>query len=191
MRPLLSQEIARREDFGLLLNRLGLYGTAVEIGVDRADFALSFLDKWQGVKFIGIDPWNPKYDYGVFVGRDRDADYKHSITVLEEFRKRRSFLSPLKIQLCRCPSHEASVLVEDGLDFVYIDGDHRYEAVRDDIRIWWSKLSPNGVLAGHDYNGDWMDHVRTAVTEFAWMIGAQVYYVLGDAASWYILKGEG
>lgn len=37
-------------------------------------------------------------------------------------------------------------------DFVFIDADHSYEAVRADISAWWPLLRANGWLMGHDYN---------------------------------------
>ena len=64
----------------------------------------------------------------------------------------------------------------DFLDMVFLDGDHRYESVMDDIKVqcrfvkgkmktykfqnqkprsgvkaWWPKLRSGGVLAGHDF----------------------------------------
>lgn len=49
-------------------------------------------------------------------------------------------------------SVEAVSLFEDeSLDFVYIDGDHSYEAVVSDIAAWYPKLKTNGLLCGHDY----------------------------------------
>jgi len=44
---------------------------------------------------------------------------------------------------------------EEELDFVYIDGDHSYEAVVDDIMGWLPKLKPNRFIAGHDYTGNY------------------------------------
>lgn len=38
------------------------------------------------------------------------------------------------------------------LDFVYIDGDHSYEAVNLDIAVWYSKVKPNGWIGGHDFS---------------------------------------
>lgn len=35
-------------------------------------------------------------------------------------------------------------------DFIFIDGDHTYEAVRRDFEDWFSLLSSNGIIAFHD-----------------------------------------
>ncbi len=45
----------------------------------------------------------------------------------------------------------AEVFPREHFDFVYIDADHTYEAVRDDVRAWWPKVRMGGVLSGHDY----------------------------------------
>lgn len=36
------------------------------------------------------------------------------------------------------------------MDFVFIDGDHSYEAVRDDWEAWSPLLAPDGIVALHD-----------------------------------------
>lgn len=38
------------------------------------------------------------------------------------------------------------------LDFVYIDGLHTYDAVREDIALWTPKVKPGGFICGHDYD---------------------------------------
>jgi predicted O-methyltransferase YrrM len=49
-------------------------------------------------------------------------------------------------------SWDMAAAYDDGsLDFVMIDGDHSYESVRKDIQAWRPKVSPGGILAGHDY----------------------------------------
>lgn len=80
--------------------------------------------------------------------------------------------------------------VRDHLGFVYIDGDHSYEAVATDIAAWWPILSEVGVLAGHDYD-DTHPGVIQAVNEFAGAVGRQVYLTGSDALpSWYIYKNN-
>lgn len=60
-------------------------------------------------------------------------------------------------------SVEASKLFLDkSLDFVMIDGDHSYQAVKADILSWLPKLKPGGLLAGDDY--EWPG-VKQAVHE--------------------------
>lgn len=53
--------------------------------------------------------------------------------------------------------------MENGsLDFVFIDADHAYQSVKNDIYAWLPKLKSGGVLCGHDYN---LDGVRQAIDE--------------------------
>ena len=41
---------------------------------------------------------------------------------------------------------------DDSLDVVYIDGDHSYGSVLQDINLWYPKIKQNGFLCGHDYD---------------------------------------
>lgn len=52
----------------------------------------------------------------------------------------------------RLPSVEAAKSFKDeSLDVVFIDAEHTYEAVRDDINAWYPKVKLGGYIAGHDY----------------------------------------
>ena len=68
-----------------------------------------------------------------------------------------------RVEWLRMPSVEAAKLVGEH-DFVFIDADHSYEAVADDIRAWRPKVSAGGILCGHDYRR-WAVGVRRAVDE--------------------------
>lgn len=49
------------------------------------------------------------------------------------------------------PSVQAAQrFADESLDFVFIDGEHLFESVVQDIRAWLPKVRPGGVLAGHD-----------------------------------------
>jgi len=39
---------------------------------------------------------------------------------------------------------------DESLDFVFIDGDHRYVGVKQDIDLWFPKVKVGGILSGHD-----------------------------------------
>jgi len=49
-------------------------------------------------------------------------------------------------------SEEAARIINDKFDFIYIDGNHKYEAVKKDLEIWYPKIRIGGVLCGHDYD---------------------------------------
>ena len=48
------------------------------------------------------------------------------------------------------------------LDFVYIDGDHSYDAVVEDIEHWLPKIKSGGYISGHD---GWSTEVIKAVNK--------------------------
>lgn len=63
-------------------------------------------------------------------------------------------------------SAEAANEYEDSsLDFVWIDGDHSYDAVIIDINAWLPKVKPGGWMGGHDYNHPQHEGVKQACCE--------------------------
>ena len=63
-------------------------------------------------------------------------------------------------------SVEAVKSFADGiLDFVFIDGDHNYETVKQDIILWPPKLKGGGILCGDDYGKEHIPGVKRAVDE--------------------------
>lgn len=71
------------------------------------------------------------------------------------------------------------------INFIFIDGDHRYSAVRMDLMCAKNLISKNGIIAGDDYN--WPE-VKKAVDDFANEIGKKVN-VLKNAnghMTWYL-----
>lgn len=63
------------------------------------------------------------------------------------------------------------------LDLIFIDGDHSYEACRDDIQAWRQHVRPGGILAVHDYGA--LHTVTRAVAEL--MPG---FRVAGRTVAW-------
>jgi len=55
---------------------------------------------------------------------------------------------------------------DESCDVVYIDMDHRYEAVKNDIKHWISKVKTGGYIAGHDYAPYAKESVVKAVDDF-------------------------
>ena len=53
---------------------------------------------------------------------------------------------------------------DKSIDFVFIDADHSYESVKEDLNVWWPKVKVGGAIGGHDYHSSF--GVVKAVDEF-------------------------
>lgn len=92
------------------------------------------------------------------------------------------------VEHLRKRSTDAAELITESLDYVYIDGNHEYEFVKQDIAIYYDLLKPGGIIAGHDFNGYYPGVIR-AVVEFAQETGIEMRTTkFGD--DWYIIKPE-
>ena len=50
------------------------------------------------------------------------------------------------------------------MDIVFLDADHKYKSVKEDIEAWYPKVRKGGILSGHDFRyTEW--GVIKAVTE--------------------------
>lgn len=178
-----------RADFGRLLNRLGLVGQGVELGVAAGDFSTTILDRWEGRRLHLVDAWRHLPGY---VDVTNLSDEAHEAQ-FQSIPNRLSVHNG-RYRIHRQLSREAAATFEDGsLDFVYIDAAHAYEAVRDDLRLWYPKVRSGGLVAGHDFvDGDKPEGefgVRRAVLEFERQKGLRAAVTTElDWPSWYFVK---
>lgn len=128
-----------------LLKQFGVSGPVVEVGVAEGLFSKDLLDA--GVDFLHmVDNWATipgiRGD-GNFPQEWHDANYKKAY---ENVSHHSNF------EMMKMLSQQASVLFQDGsLAMVYHDADHSYKGVRNDIKAWWNKVKPGGIMAFHDY----------------------------------------
>ena len=72
----------------------------------------------------------------------------------------------LNIWSAELSTSAASHFADSSLAFVYLDANHYYEHVLRDLELFWPKVMPGGMMAGHDL-GDVFDFgVQRAVTKF-------------------------
>jgi hypothetical protein len=178
--------IQSREQFPLWLTDNGLTGTGVEVGVYFGQYSEHLLKNWPG-KLHGIDPFTnyPKEEY---------LDGCNLVDLEEAFQEalKLHVAFPDRFFICRWPSVEASVVFEDAsLDFTYLDGNHDYKHVSEDIRAWWPKVKSGGVLGGHDYmtrNDEFQRcGVEQAVHEFV-VSNPGLLLWRTDCTSWWLFK---
>jgi hypothetical protein len=81
-----------------------------------------------------------------------------------------------KYQTIKSGSAAAAVnFADQSVDFVFIDADHVYDRVKEDILAWLPKVKPGGIIAGHDYNPP--HEVKQAVDE---IFGSRVITIPSD-----------
>jgi len=74
----------------------------------------------------------------------------HGGNVEKAFRANMAALG-VDVQIHSKPSVEAAKdFSDESIDAVFIDGDHSFEAVKQDIMAWLPKVKPGGILCGHD-----------------------------------------
>lgn len=107
------------------------------------------------ITVYGVDPWlgwennRPSSTFADFLGNMIQAGLIDIIVPL------------------RMMSVQAGRLFDDqSVDFCFIDGDHTYEAMSEDLRTWFPKIRNGGIIGGHDYINDLHPGVKHAVDEF-------------------------
>ncbi len=161
--------------FTKIVNILPNNSHIVEVGAFKgrssAYLAVEVINSGKNIKIDIIDSWNGED------GTDRPAwsDYiaapeygviKPHGDIFEEFKEN---LKPVWhiINPIQSLSAPAADLYEDkSLDFVFIDANHYYDGVKEDITKWLPKIKDNGIMAGHDYNEHSWPGVIKAVNEF-------------------------
>lgn len=140
--PCVSRKVGRHH-LPQLFARLG-FVCGAEIGVWKGVYAEALCRANPALRLTCVDPWQHYADY-----TEADKTQAHLDAAYEEALRR---LGPLGCTVMRMTSEDAAALVPDGsLDFVYIDSNHAYGYVLQDLTLWTPKVRSGGIVAGHDY----------------------------------------
>lgn len=184
-------------DFSDLVN--GLVG--VEIGIDECVNALSIISLLPIKKIYLIDPYEDYEGYDV-------SDVKLT-SEYNTINKKINYVNSLLnmnltgVEFIKQKSEDCVDDIPDNLDFVYIDGNHSYDYVMEDIIIWQRKVRKGGLVMGHDYNtfrgGNYKNYKReiaVAVNDYTEIHKIPFYLTDNSArhykadrhASWFWIK---
>ena len=136
-----------------------------EVGIGYGFHARQILDNTNVEKLYLIDPM--KYYEDAFTSDVIDFGgfeklTKNIKTHLKKYDDRYTWF--------RQPSTTITIeqIPNENLDAVFIDADHSYEAVKNDLKFWWKKVRKGGWLLGDDYSSCHPGTTK-AVDEFASM----------------------
>lgn len=136
-----------RNDLADLFHELA-FKRGVEIGVASGDYSQVIMEKNPTIEMYGVDPYERYEGY-------KDYQLRSTFDKMESSAQSKLWRFP-SYKFIKKFSVDASRDFEDNsLDFVYIDGNHSGEAVKEDIEAWISKVKPGGIMAGHDFTGRW------------------------------------
>ena len=111
------------------------YTKGAEIGVYVGYYSRVLLDTITNLKLLCVDSWAKR------TWRER------ALPLAKE-----TLLRYANVRIIRGNSVDVAKTIEDNsLDFVFIDADHSYEAVKADLLAWVPKVRSGGIVSGHDY----------------------------------------
>lgn len=139
--------------------------TGVEIGVYKAKTSKALLFTFPDLCLSLVDPWKEWEEGSSYRKHKRTGNHTQDKwdQVYNEAMKNIA-LDEHRAIVCKMTSEEAVDLFKDrSLDFVFLDGSHIFEDVKQDIEVWTPKVKKGGLLCGHDYGGRYCG-VKKAVT---------------------------
>lgn len=120
----------------------------IQIGSYQGEGTELFLKSGAFKTLYCIDPWESGYDQ-----RDQSADDR-IFAAEQKFDKR--FANNYIVKKIKAKSNDVVTKFEDeSLDFIYVDGCHTYESVKDDLNNYIPKVKKGGIIAGHDWCQNW------------------------------------
>ena len=158
----MDKNLKLRPALNILKDKSNIVGA--EIGVGGGANALSILELLDIKRLYLIDQYLPyrglKY-HGVWPENTNPKEIKeNAIKYLAQYNDKIVWIFKL--------SEDAVNDIDELLDFVYIDGNHRYEYVKKDIELYLPIIKKGGLICGHDFKheGGVTQAVREMFTDF-------------------------
>jgi len=178
-----------------LLKRLDPHvSLGAEVGVWKGEMSRHLLRLRPYLNLIMVDQWESGRECSQSYRRSGDHLARQTRQKMQrakrEARHNTDFAASRRA-IWHTTSLEAAQTVEAAsLDFVFIDAEHTYEAVKADIQAWLPGLRPGALLSGHDYSppGErspkgWPGVVH-AVDEF--VMQSDLTLDRGEEATWFV-----
>ena len=113
-----------------------------EIGSYAGESTELFFKSGKVKQIFAIDPWKGGYNHAT------SPEVSDFALVEADFDERIKGKNVIKLKMTM---KEAIDLLPE-LDVIYIDGNHTYVCVLEDIKLSLQKIKEGGIICGHDYN---------------------------------------
>lgn len=173
-----------RDQLADLLAEMGL-NRGAEIGTEQGVYAETLLKANPKLHLSCVDAWTAYRGY-------RDHTRQSKLDNFYEITQARLMPYRWQYELIRAFSMDALNHFEDNsLDFVYIDANHDFINVTQDVYHWSKKVRVGGIVAGHDYVKRKDEaahvHVKQVMHGYTDAYNIKPWFVLGKDAK---IEGE-
>jgi hypothetical protein len=160
-----------------LLKELG-FTTAVEVGVLDGVYSEILCKSNPELKVFSVDAWK------FYPTRNNFRHQRHCDKHFEE-TKRVLSQYPNSVIVRKWSMDAVKDFADESLDFVFIDANHDFEHVTEDIAQWGKKVKKGGILSGHDFDDHRNKSAFCSVSEVvrAWTRAKRIH-------PWFVLKSK-
>lgn len=131
-----------REDLAKLFCELG-FKVGAEVGVEKGIYSEVLCKNNPEGKLFAVDAWTAYRGY---------VDHKSQEKLNGFMETAKNRLEKYNCEIIRGFSVDVAKQFEDNsLDYVYLDANHEFRYVVDDLFTWSKKVKAGGIIAGHDY----------------------------------------
>jgi len=166
------------------------YKTGAEIGTARGSYAITLSINIPRLKLYCVDAWSTYTGLNDYTDQNQLDEYlAHAMKRLEPYKG---------IEIVYSLSMDAVKKFADGsLDFVYIDANHEFPYVAEDLFYWSKKVRSGGIVSGHDYlkvkRKDGMVQVKEVVHAYTEAFNIKPWFIvdkctLKNAGSFFWVK---
>lgn len=169
---------SRHRELIELWRELG-YTVGAEIGTEGGKYAEEICRGVPGVKLHCVDP---------YLAYSRYKDHVSQARLDGFYFAARERLSQFDAHFIRAASLDAVKQFAPGsLDFVFIDGNHHFDYVVQDIIAWAPIVRAGGIVAGHDYKPEGSE--QTPIP-FGVIEAVNAYTAAHKISPWFVVKGD-
>jgi hypothetical protein len=124
-----------------------------EVGVHRGELSHKLFKLIPRLKLYMIDIWSEEaYPEQDATSASEKGQKKYKFQWQDNMNAAKKAVKGRKAKVIRSDSLSAVEKFPDShFTFVFIDADHSYKAVKEDISIWLPKVRKGGYICGHDY----------------------------------------
>jgi len=174
---------SRWDSYVSLLKELD-FNSGVEMGVCDGRFSQALCSANPNLKLTGVDAWKVYDGY---------VDYATDFLEVRAYKRAIERSNKFGFKIIKAWSLDAVKEFEDeSLDFVFIDGNHDFRHVTDDVDEWSKKIKRGGIVSGHDFFKNYHEHygVREAIPAWcdAHRIKPLFIFTKDKCPSWMYIK---